>query len=389
MCTSEQGERQYLINYDYNKSNILIGAKYKSTLLENKLLALSLTRIKDAFEDKEGSLTIKIPGKEIKKIMDTSSGSFYKQLQSAAHSLMNRKLGMSDPKKEKFKYINAVMTSEYEDGIYSIRFHPDMKKHLKDLSVPFTRLSLEMVLKFKSVYSFRLYEIVKSYMFFANENTSGEYTFTKNLAELKFEMGIINAQEKKVADILEQQTSPDYDRAAEVAKEGMYASWGEFKRSALDVAVEEINDKSDIDVKYQTVSKGKGGKIVSLIFIAKPKSVISINSVTNTPELSDDEFMDEILAMMDEQIRFRDARAIMDASGRDLEAIRRVYKIAKSQKSVDNIVGFMIAGLKNDYQQPVASNTDNNTSTVKTQFHEFEQNDYDFADLENKLLNRA
>ena len=143
MCVSEQGERQYLVDSDYNKANILIGAKYKSTLLENKLLALSLTRIKNqATEDKEGSLTVRIPGKEIKKIMDTSSGSFYKQLHSAARSLMNRTIGMSDPNKEKFKYINAVNTSEYENGVFSIEFHKDMKKHLKDLSGSFTRLKI-------------------------------------------------------------------------------------------------------------------------------------------------------------------------------------------------------------------------------------------------------
>lgn len=390
MCISEQGDRQYLVNYDYNKANILIGAKYKSTLLENKLLALSLTKIQDAFEDKEGSLTIRIPGREIKKIMDTSSGSFYKQLHSAAGSLMNRKIGMSDPKKEKFKYINAVMTSEYEDGIFSIRFHPDMKKHLKDLSGSFTRLNLEMVIKFRSVYSFRLYEIVKSYMFGNNENTSGEYSFTKKLAELKFEMGVINAQEKKVSDILDHQETPDYEKAAEVAKEGMYASWGEFKRSALDVAIDEINEKSDITVKYQTVSKGKGGKIVELIFIAKPKDIIKANNtitLSQSTELDVDDFIDEILALIDENIRIRDARAIMEASNKNLDAIKRIYAIAKSQKSLDNLVGFMIAGLKNNYQA-VPSKAEPKGNTPNTQFHHFKHNEYDMNKLEEALLNK-
>ena len=43
-------------NTDYVKSNFLIGAKYKSSLLENKVMAISLNKIKDAEEDKEGGL---------------------------------------------------------------------------------------------------------------------------------------------------------------------------------------------------------------------------------------------------------------------------------------------------------------------------------------------
>ena len=67
-------------NSDYVKSNFLIGAKYKSSLLENKVMAISLNKIKDAEEDKEGTLIVRLKASELKKLLDSKSGSFYSQL---------------------------------------------------------------------------------------------------------------------------------------------------------------------------------------------------------------------------------------------------------------------------------------------------------------------
>ena len=45
--------------------------------------------------------------------------------------------------------------------------------------------------------------------------------------------------------------------------------WREFKRRILDVAVKEVNDKTDIRCGYETGERGKSGKIVSLVFTIK------------------------------------------------------------------------------------------------------------------------
>ncbi len=42
--------------------------------------------------------------------------------------------------------------------------------------------------------------------------------------------------------------------------------WREFKRRILDVAIKEVNEKSDIRCEYKTGLRGKSGKIVSIVF---------------------------------------------------------------------------------------------------------------------------
>ncbi|MBO5621939.1 MAG: hypothetical protein J5959_09965, partial [Butyrivibrio sp.] len=52
-------------NSKYSKSNFLIGAKYKSTLLENQILAISLSNAKDFHKDEKGILVSTIQAKDI------------------------------------------------------------------------------------------------------------------------------------------------------------------------------------------------------------------------------------------------------------------------------------------------------------------------------------
>ncbi len=369
---------------NYKKSNFMIGAKYKSTLLENKLLALSLTKIQDAYEDKEGSLTVKIPGKEVRKIFDTNSGSFYDKLESAADSLMNRKLGMSDPDTQEFQFMAVVINSQYKDGILSIEYNKNMKAFLKDLKDNYTRLSFETMLKFKSVYSFRLYELLKSEMYTPKGviNKSGEYRIEKGLSELKFELGVVNTTDRKVADYLRNKTNPDYDEAIKLTEKKLYDKWSEFKRVALDTAVDEINEKTDVELSYETVNGGRGGKVMSLIFFAKYKDVIDKEFVDGK-QVDMDDLIDDVLAITEGKVKIRDARTLLSVAGNDIHEIQRVYDLAKT-KNLDNLVGFMISAIKNGYKD-TPSFKSKHVNNI-TDFHKFEQKDYDFDKMEEQLL---
>ena len=83
---------------EYKKSNFLIGAKYKSSLLENKILAVSLTKVR---KDENGQLISTVTASELKKYMKKTNGSFYDQLYCCADNLANRQIVMEDRENNK------------------------------------------------------------------------------------------------------------------------------------------------------------------------------------------------------------------------------------------------------------------------------------------------
>ena len=79
----------------YSKSNYLISAKYASSLLENKITAISLAKIqkKEYVEDKNGRIVCNMTANELRKLLNANAGSFYSQLEPVAINMTSRTLG--------------------------------------------------------------------------------------------------------------------------------------------------------------------------------------------------------------------------------------------------------------------------------------------------------
>ncbi|MCR5602954.1 MAG: replication initiation protein [Lachnospiraceae bacterium] len=377
----------YYQNSDYVKSNLLIGAKYKSSLLENKVMAISLNKIKDAEEDKEGTLIVRLKASELKKLLDSKSGSFYSQLDKIGSSMTGRVIGMSDPINESFHYMSVINNAHYENGVLTLEYNKNLNGYLKNIKQNFTKLNLETMLDFKSVYSFRLYELLKSRAYYprGEKRKDNAFVVTYDLPELKLDLGVINAELASVQKILNNSKRPNYEAALEASPEKVFTTWFEFRRNCIDVAVKEINEKKDrteMEVDYKPRKSGQGGKVYGVDFYIKlyKKAEESADSVER--ELSEDEklnFYDEIRDVIDCGIKSKDAKAIAEAADFDMDMIISKYELAK-QQDVDNIVGFMIAAIKNDYTKVPVSES----KSKKNSFNSFKQRKYDFEELEKE-----
>ena len=126
----------------YSKSNYLISAKYSSSLLENKITAISLAKIqkKEYTEDKNGRIVCSMTANELRKLMNANAGSFYSQLEPVAINMTSRTIGFSDPGKNGgvFDYISVVDRARYEDGVFTIFYNSDVKDYLSDFKANFT-----------------------------------------------------------------------------------------------------------------------------------------------------------------------------------------------------------------------------------------------------------
>jgi plasmid replication initiation protein len=371
-------------NGDYQKSNFLIGAKYKSSIQENKIIAIALSKIRQKdYEIDQGSIICKFKAKDLKIALGAEDNhSIYKKLDRISKNLTNRSVGWTDPKSNKFDYIAVVTRASYENGTFRIKFNQDLQEYIDGIRGNYTTLSLVTMLQFKNVYSFRLYEILRSKAYYrkGEERADEFFEITFQLSELRLLMGIVNANLDSVRNILlENPAYPDYDRAVEASPEKMYADWGDFKRHVIDVAVKEINKITDMAVEYKPKKGGKGGRVYGLIFYVQlhkdkhlnagfiqgeqtelPLDVVEAKEVPKKHkkqttagkiELTAEQ-MNVVLSIartLPADLDLDGIKAIAEAGHFDPDYIHEKYELSKTQ-DVDNLVAWMVAALRNDYQ---------------------------------------
>lgn len=150
----------------------------------------------------------------------TQSGKNSQNAQAAIKALADKSIWVQQTSKTQvlLRWLSTV-TLHNSTNQFEITFHPDMLPYLYSLKTHYTSYQLSNVLTMKSKYSIRLYELLKSYQHVYD----GMVSFT--LAELQ--------------DRLD---AKDYDR------------YTNFNQRVLSVAVEEINECSDISVEYEPYS---------------------------------------------------------------------------------------------------------------------------------------
>ncbi len=391
-------------NDRYSKSNLLISGKFKSSLYENKILAISLSKIaKQEFvtdpETKE--IVCTMHASELKQMLGVRHGSFYDTLENTARAMSSRTIGLSNPESHEFEYFPIVTKAEYGNGIFKIRYSPHFIPYISDLKSNYTVLSLPLMLNFDSVWTFRMYELLRSRCYYprGQERTDGKYLFNISLAELKLELGAVNADTDAVKKILNKTINPDYNKAVEKSTEKSFNLWADFKKAVLVKAISEIEEKTPMRVQYETLKTGRGGKICSLNFcvikdinevqnavdnndsseIVSDENIVVVDSNTSKRELDENEIFDieadTKYLFKAEKLSLKDIRAICKAANYDMDRIQKAHDVYKNSGSnIDNVVGWVISAIKEEYdankKRPVG----------------FEERDYNIEQIEKELL---
>ncbi len=392
-------DNESIVSEQYVKSNVLISATYRSSLLANKIMAIALANIKDAKVEESGKVISTLNATDLIKLMGANRGSFYSQLDKAANQMTGKTIGVSDPDLGYFDYIAVITRCTYDDGKLRIEWNDALKSKLLELSSNFTVLNIGTMLSFESVYSFRLYELLKSNAYnhkYRQTNENGEVTIEYSLSELKLNLGVINAELDSVRTILRSKKDPDFDKAVAASPERMFDDWRDFRKKVILVGVDEINEKTDLSVRFDPVKVGKGGKVSAVNFFVKHKEFAKAEEKksdrteekTVRPKavmISDAEKF-EIIAkvkdLIEEDLEIKDIVSICEAAEYSFEKISGVYEVARATKTVNSMTAFMIAGIKNDYTAPVKARK----GSKKTGKADFEQRKYNFDELEKELL---
>ncbi|MCQ6281060.1 replication initiation protein [Bacillus sp. EB600] len=197
---------------------MLIEANYKLGVVEQKIILCLASNIQPSDSDFK---TYTLPVKEFNKLLGLKGNPKYTELRQITRELMQKVFEVRINKKViQVAWLSYVAYNE-SDGTIDIRFDPFLRPYLLELKREFTSYKLENVVKLKSSYAIRIYELLKQY---------------EKLKERTFLL-------KDLRKIL--------------GTEDIYPAYGNFKQRVLVPAQKELQKKTDISFQIEEVKEGR------------------------------------------------------------------------------------------------------------------------------------
>lgn len=201
--------------------NLLIEARGKMTLLEQKILRAIVAEIKPTDKDfAEYQLDVK----SFKELAGLKRENLYEQIKGAAKRLLSRIIEVEELDSKggtKYWATTFIISPEYHNGVLRVSIDPKLKPYLLELGKNYTRYQLKNVMRMKSTYSLRLYELLKQHEF------KGQRKFS--LDELKEYLGV----------------ESDYER------------FYDLEKRVLKPSADEINQLTDIVISYKKIKEAR------------------------------------------------------------------------------------------------------------------------------------
>ncbi len=235
------------------KSNALIEASYSLNVVEQRVILLAILKARELGIEIGLGTVVRVYADNYAHTYGISKDMSYKALKSAVLELINAKFRWVEQTKKGLKYTisNFMDTVSYieGEGCVELIFGSQLIPQITDLTRLFTSYEIEQTRNLNR-YGLRLYELLVRW------RATGKVVVT--LAELRSRLGLLDDE---------------------------YKAMGDFKKRVLDMAVAEINEHTDIDVKYEQQKQGR--KIVGFTFSFKQKKdkQKSIIKMTNKQRL--------------------------------------------------------------------------------------------------------
>ena len=157
--------------------------------------------------------------------IDYDSGKNYADLKAAIKEIADKSvwIRLANGKQTLVRWIEKPYIDD-NSGLIQIKLDADMKPYLLQLKENFTQYELLWTLNFKSKYTIRLYELVKSIHYHELDTYSRDFT----LEELR---GMLGAE--------------------------TYKTYQTFKVRVLEPSIEEVNQYSDKNVSFEPIKNGR------------------------------------------------------------------------------------------------------------------------------------
>lgn len=229
------------------KDNKIVEASYQLTLKEQRVVLMAISQIKSDEALKKNDECI-LSVASYAATFGIAEKSALKEIKEALDELFERRINvvLDSGKKEKFRWVSKV-TIDVKNNELGLRFSQDIIPFLTNLKGRFTKYQLSSVSDMKSVFSIRIYEMLMQWR-------------TTKIVEVSIE------KFKERLELVDK-----------------YPSIANLRIKAIEPAIKEINEYSDINVQYELIKTGKKFTGIKFTFSYKNKSTEKdVNKITNT-----------------------------------------------------------------------------------------------------------
>lgn len=239
------------------KDNALINASYNLEVTEQRLILLSIIRARETGQGISSDSKLEIHASDYASRFDVTKEAAYNALKNAVNNLFERKFSFKEIHKDTNKEIVVksrwVSRIAYVDdlAILEVTFAPDVVPLITRLEKHFTSYQLKQVAQLTSKYAIRLYEFLIAW------RSIGK-TPIISLSEFREKLGLDSNEYQKMIN---------------------------FKNRVLEPAIKQINELTDIYVKYEQYKTGRSISGLSFTFKQKKAESLSQKKDLNTLDL--------------------------------------------------------------------------------------------------------
>jgi len=340
------------------KNNSLLNAKSQWNTQEQKLFNVLLS---DLNGDKADSFTV--TKNELEKLfrvnLDTAD------LKKLTKSMVKKGFSLQRGKNS-WSEIQIFSSIDYENGVMTMNLTKESLPHLYELK-SFTKYMLDDVFTLNSKYSIRIFELLK------REQFKQKASFSVGIQELRDFVGVL----------------PDE-----------YPKFVNFDQRVLKVAEDEINKNTDLKFKYEKIKQWR--TITEIKFIYLETGKVKIPQYLNFKEFNKSQ-LETIM-----QIGLNKTIEINNRNSWSIEPQEYIQAQARKTKEScpDNFFGYFKKSLEEDWAGfeearklerdqisiddikviPPKKKENRTSSKSKKPKKDFEEREYDYEELERKLL---
>jgi plasmid replication initiation protein len=295
-------------NHLVTKSNMLIEANYKLGVLEQKIILCLASHITPADSDFK---TYTLPIQEFTDLLNLKGKPKYTALRQITKDLMKKGFEVRIEKKViQVSWLSYVAYNETE-GTIDIRFDPFLRPYLLQLKREFTSYKLENVVKLKSSYAIRIYELLKQY---------------ERLKERSFYLE---------------------DLRKMLGAEDIYPAYGNFKQRVLVPAQKELKAKTDISFEIEEIRTGRRvDKIKFFITSGSNGKPDQLDLLQNHLQEFADTFIEKVKKLgLKMGVRLTD-EVILSWEKHGQDNVMSLLEKIQDRKDIENPVGYITKVLK-------------------------------------------
>lgn len=300
---SSKQDLQIKENNIVSKSNTLIEANSRLNLVEQKMLLCLASNIEPSDRDFK---TYTFPIKQFHDLLGLSGSTKYTELSKITKELLSKVIEIKVG--EELIQVSWLSSAIYNKnkGTIDLRFDPLLKPFLLELSSKFTSYRLANVVKLKSTYAIRIYELLKQY-----ENIKERIISIENL---RYYLDAID----------------------------VYPNYANLKQRVLKPSQKELNQKTDIYFEFEEIKLGrKVQKIRFIIRSQKKKDVDLVHFEKKLDQFQQPNTFEQKIKRFEERCKGKVYPAVVEKWKKHEDLVLEIIDDIRFRSDIDSPIGYV------------------------------------------------